>query len=1208
MRLSKEDKKTIPVWAKFYNIPLEFWNGDGLSRINCAVGTPLFMDQLTASGNHISIARVYVNIQADSLFPYSFSITNEGDSIEIRVEYQGVPSRCAHCNVFGHETKQCLSTQVSKLIELQKETENLSGEEVGWTTVKNKGKQKVGEPSQEMESMAPIEVSSSSNVGRVDSGKEDCVNTYLEDVVTTTDSTADIVTKEVASLEDEITTKATKQVEAFHSDIMDIAKLIHSATEIILKEVESTVESKQSTPSNKGERVENIHSSGNSSKSKSSGKSGSRKKKKVKNHVSSPLICLGDFNAVRFSYEKLGGNASWNSSKELFNNMILDADLEDLSYTGCQFTWSNKRSEGAYIASKIDRALVHKKWLTSYPNSSALFLPSGVSDHSPVVITLDPKVSNFRKPFKFFDFWADHPNFVQKVDEMWRKYIKGSPMFRVCQKLRTLKPILKNLNKKEFSDISTRVSHAKDQLVSGQIKLDKDPLNGDLQTHERVAYAKYVDLSSVQERLAHQKSRVQWLGYGDRNSKFFFKTIKGNINKGRIQSVVLNDGVTFNDLAREVSDKEFIDAFNSLKPSKALGLNGYSAGFFKKSWEVVGKEVVKVGDFRPISCCNTLYKCISKIIADRIKVVLPDLIDPMQSAFVHGRRISDNIFLSQELMRGYHKNSPTPRCAMKVDIMKAYDNVTWDFVLHVLRGMGFPPNIICWVKACITSPSFSICINGSLHGYFKGGQGLRQGDPMSPYLFVMVMEILSKILAKKSTHLDFKFHWRCDKTKIVNLCFADDLMIFCKGDVFTVSVIKEGLDEFQSLSGLSPSPHKSHIFFSGCEKNLRVELLNVIKFNEDVLPVRYLGLPLISTKLKSSDCDKLVERITNRIKSWTNKCLTYAGRAQLIQSILFSMQLYWSSLFILPKKVVKSIESLFRSFFWSGCEIRKYGAKVSWEHVCSPKSEGGLGFKSIEVWNKAAVAKHIWFLFSEGEQSMWCQWVKSYLLKGQSLWRVKMPRDPSWVWRKILSLRPVIYPFILHKIGNGGDVFWFGARVVYDTAFGMDAKVSRIVNNRSWSWPRRRRSFLQELIEHTPLTFTPNSGNDTVIWVPSSDGKFSINSTWNWFRKSFTKVSWEKLLWGPHNIPKLWIVRNNCIFRKEKIPEEIVIKGIVDMIRFRVMSITNLKLHPSDSWYMDKMKLLAVSDNNQSQYMDLKFFEWSENLNCVLSDEETLDS
>lgn len=119
--------------------------------------------------------------------------------------------------------------------------------------------------------------------------------------------------------------------------------------------------------------------------------------------------------------------------------------------------------------------------------------------------------------------------------------------------------------------------------------------------------------------------------------------------------------------------------------------------------------------------------------------------------------------------------------------------------------------------------------------------------------------------------------------------------------------------------------------------------MNVVKFNEGFLPVRYLGVPLISTKLKSKDCDQLVERIIRRIKSWTNRYLSYAGRAQLITSIFFSMQVYWSSLFILPKKVITAIESLFRSFFWSGCDLRKHGAKVSWEKVCSPKSEGGLG-------------------------------------------------------------------------------------------------------------------------------------------------------------------------------------------------------------------------------------------------------------------------
>ncbi|XP_028103202.1 uncharacterized protein LOC114302386 [Camellia sinensis] len=150
-------------------------------------------------------------------------------------------------------------------------------------------------------------------------------------------------------------------------------------------------------------------------------------------------------------------------------------------------------------------------------------------------------------------------------------------------------------------------------------------------------------------------------------------------------------------------------------------------------------------------------------------------IDPVQSAFVQGRRISDNIFLSQELLRGYHRKSPTPKCAMKVDIMKAYDSVRWGFIIDILKAMAFPLVMVSWIQACITSPTFSICINGVSTAILKA------------------MEILAKILAEKSGHPLFKFHWKCEKTKIINLCFADDLMIFSRGDVPTVKLIMEGL-------------------------------------------------------------------------------------------------------------------------------------------------------------------------------------------------------------------------------------------------------------------------------------------------------------------------------------------------------------------------------------------------------------------------------
>ncbi|XP_028099519.1 uncharacterized protein LOC114299048 [Camellia sinensis] len=395
--------------------------------------------------------------------------------------------------------------------------------------------------------------------------------------------------------------------------------------------------------------------------------------------------------------EKVGGSSGWTSDQEEFNTYVNAFELVDLSYGGYQFTWVNKRVDRAYIATKIDRVLVNESWLDKFPESTASFLPSGISYHSPVVVNISVPKSSFKKPFKYFDFWSQHPEFLNTVSNSWDQYIRGVPMFRVYQKLRQLNASLKILNKKDFSDISIRVQASNASLDLVQFKLDRDPVN-----LEATFVNAFTDLFG-------KPFSDEYHGYERINS-----LVKNRVSS--CQSEMLSS---------EVTDKEIYDIFWSLKSNKVPGPDGYSASFFKKSWEVVGKEVTeairsffrsgellqelnsttialipkipnakKVGDFRPISCCNTVYKCISKIIANRIKVVLPDLVDPVQSAFVQGRRISDNIFLSQELMRGYHKNSSTPKCTMKVDIMKAYDNVRWDFVLDVLRAMGFPPVFI----------------------------------------------------------------------------------------------------------------------------------------------------------------------------------------------------------------------------------------------------------------------------------------------------------------------------------------------------------------------------------------------------------------------------------------------------------------------------------------------------------------------------------
>lgn len=227
---------------------------------------------------------------------------------------------------------------------------------------------------------------------------------------------------------------------------------------------------------------------------------------------------------------------------------------------------------------------------------------------------------------------------------------------------------------------------------------------------------------------------------------------------------------------------------------------------------------LKVYDFRPIACCNVLYKCISKIITTRIKTVLGNIVNKNQSAFIPGRHISDNILVAQELMREYDRKYGVSRCALKIDLQNAYDTINREFLESCLVGFGFPEKMISWILACVTGSKFSLNINGELHGFFQGARGLRQGDPMSPYLFTLVMEVFTLIAKRQVSESGlFKYHWGCNELQLTHLCFADDLLMVCYGDVNSVQVVKLASEEFSSVSGLYPNLSKSTVFFRECK-------------------------------------------------------------------------------------------------------------------------------------------------------------------------------------------------------------------------------------------------------------------------------------------------------------------------------------------------------------------------------------------------------
>lgn len=398
-------------------------------------------------------------------------------------------------------------------------------------------------------------------------------------------------------------------------------------------------------------------------------------------------------------------------------------------------------------------------------------------------------------------------------------------------------------------------------------------------------------------------------------------------------------------LCVQVTKKEINAPLQAIGYDKAPGVDGYNAVFFKKAWPVIKQDVYGavmeffqenrfykavnctsltllpkveqpkgVREYRPIACCTVLYKIIAKILAARMQPVMASIIHEAQSGFMPGRKIADNIIMAHELVKAYQRKGISPRMMMKVDLQKAYDSVEWSYLEQVMEFLGSPQQFMKWISMCVKTVHYTICINGEYTEPFDAAKGLRQGDPISPYLFAIAMEYLSRILGDVDKQTGFKYHPKCAKQKISHLSFADDLLLVARGDLSSTLALNNCFQIFTGASGLKANKNKSSIYFGGVRLEEQHDILHQVGFTKGELPFKYLGVPLDTKKLKTIQWYPLVEKIVARIKSWTTKKLSYAGRIRLVGSVLFGIQAYWSQLFVLPAKIMKLIEGHCRSY------------------------------------------------------------------------------------------------------------------------------------------------------------------------------------------------------------------------------------------------------------------------------------------------------
>ena len=309
--------------------------------------------------------------------------------------------------------------------------------------------------------------------------------------------------------------------------------------------------------------------------------------------------------------------------------------------------------------------------------------------------------------------------------------------------------------------------------------------------------------------------------------------------------------------------------------------------------KIQGPETL--GNYRPISLCNLVYKLVTKIIVTRLRTYLEKLISPLQTAFVPGRKGIDNAIIAQEVIHTIgRKRGSVGYMALKIDLEKAYDKLEWNFIRVMLTRANIPEDLIDIIMSCVSSVSTSIMVNGEALDPIYPSRGIRQGDPLSPYLFILCMDFLGQLIEEKCSLKE----WQPVRASqggpaFSHLLFADDLVLFAKVDYANVAAIREVLDVFCGVSGQTISEAKSRVFFSpNVDDATKGTLCDVLGFVSTLNLGKYLGIPIKHPGSSSQDYNFVLDRVKQKLTGWKANLLSMAGRNVLIQASLATIPAY----------------------------------------------------------------------------------------------------------------------------------------------------------------------------------------------------------------------------------------------------------------------------------------------------------------------------
>ncbi|KAK9984473.1 hypothetical protein SO802_033998 [Lithocarpus litseifolius] len=637
------------------------------------------------------------------------------------------------------------------------------------------------------------------------------------------------------------------------------------------------------------------------------------KLKYLKGTSTLPWLTIGDFNEITGASEKEGGSDRPRQQMTNFIETINACGLHDLGYNGPKFTWNYERADGVRIRERLDRALATPEWLSLFPLAKLYHLSSTVSDYAPLVLrmTQKPRSTIQKKPFRFESMWLKDQRCEQVVTDAWEKGLASAEGNVLQNCLEQCRSSLDAWNKKAFGHVGKKVAELQRKVEWLELQPSSTETNQALRS-TRSELNNWLDKEDAMWR---QRSRLNWFQAGDRNTRFFHAKASSRQKKNLITGLLDEEGGWqeeegkveeivvgyFQSLFQTNNPTEFMELLAAIQKKVTAVMNQqltkkYSEQEVKAALKQMYplkapvKEPRRVSDYKPISLCNVTYKIASKAIANRLKKILPSIISETQSAFVHRRLITDNILVAFETMHhiSNKKTGNVGEMALKLDMSKAYNRVEWGCLEKIMEKLGFAERWREQIMRCVRSVTYSIKINGSPRGHIIPSRGIRQGDPLSPYLFLLCAEGLSALIKASVASGNMKEVSMCRGGPILShLFFADDNLIFCKASLEECNALQKVLRVYEEASGQQLNREKTSLFFSSnTPTTIKEEIkgrfgAQVIKQHE-----KYLGLPSLVGRNKRNSFNDIKEKVGKKLAGWKEKLLSRAGKEVLIKAMV----------------------------------------------------------------------------------------------------------------------------------------------------------------------------------------------------------------------------------------------------------------------------------------------------------------------------------